>query len=462
MSKIVRLEAEAFKRIRAVEITPAGNIVQIKGANGSGKSSCLDAIAAAIGGEKLSPEVPIKRGETKAHVTVELENLIVTRRWTDKGSYLEVSGKDGGVFKSPQKILDSLVGALSFDPLSFTRLAPDKRAKLVADLVGVDLSLLDAERKKVFDERTVVNREAARLAAQVPAPVVGEVPDEEVSVEAILDELQAAEETKRANDKKRGAVAELVKKGKEKADAIVKLKADLAKAEEELAKLRADHKTASTEAKDLTDPDVAAIRAKSASLKETNASVRQKKERSRLQAAAEAKKAEADELTARLGEIDAEKEAKLKSAKFPVDGLSLSDGDLMLNGLPFDQASSAEQLRVSLAMGLALNPKLRVVLIRDGSLLDEKSLAMVAEMAKAADAQVWLETVGTEGPAGILIEDGTVAAAPVAETKGRKKKDAEPEPVPEAKAEEPQELEKTAPAFVAAPARADDDSLCPF
>jgi hypothetical protein len=79
-------------------------------------------------------------------------------------------------------------------------------------------------------------------------------------------------------------------------------------------------------------------------------------------------------------------------------------------GLPFDQASSAEQLRVSVAIAMAAHPKLRVLRIKDGSLLDERSLAMLEEMAEAADYQVWVERVDTSGAVGIVMEDGAIVA----------------------------------------------------
>ena len=109
--------------------------------------------------------------------------------------------------------------------------------------------------------------------------------------------------------------------------------------------------------------------------------------------------------------MDAEKLKQIKDAKYPLQGLSVSDsGDVLLEGLPFEQAASAEQLRASVAIGLALNPKLRVLLIRDGSLLDEDSLALLCKMAEDADAQVWLERVGTDGDVSVVIEDGMVKA----------------------------------------------------
>jgi hypothetical protein len=126
--------------------------------------------------------------------------------------------------------------------------------------------------------------------------------------------------------------------------------------------------------------------------------------------------AEAKRLDAEVTAVDRQKAEALLAAKFPVEGLGFGDTGVTLNGLPLEQASGAEQLRVSLAMGIALNPKLRVMLIRDGSLLDETSLALVGQMAERADMQVWIEMVADRGAAGVVIEDGMVEGAVAPET----------------------------------------------
>ena len=111
--------------------------------------------------------------------------------------------------------------------------------------------------------------------------------------------------------------------------------------------------------------------------------------------------------TAEIEAIDAEKAAMLAAATFPVDGLGFgADGGVTFQGVPLAQASGAERIRVSMAVALAANPEIRVVLIRDASLLDEDSMAAVVAMAEAADAQVWLERVGTADPGAVVIVDG--------------------------------------------------------
>ena len=158
----------------------------------------------------------------------------------------------------------------------------------------------------------------------------------------------------------------------------------------------------------LIDPDLADIRKRISQAEMINERVRLAKDRAALDAQLQTIKKSSEELTEKLTEIDQRKANLLSEAKFPVPGLGFDGDEVTLDDLPLQQASSAEQLRVSVAMGLSLNPKLRVMLVRDGSLLDEESLAMVAKMSEEADAQIWIEQVDRGQKVGVVIEDGHV------------------------------------------------------
>jgi hypothetical protein len=120
-------------------------------------------------------------------------------------------------------------------------------------------------------------------------------------------------------------------------------------------------------------------------------------------------------LTAQMEARAKAKQVAIASAKMPLEELSFGDGEVLYEGVPLAQVSSAERIRVSFAIAIAKNPKLRVVLLKDGPLLDETSLAMVAAMAEEADVQIWIERIG-KGPVGVLIQDGEVAAVDGVET----------------------------------------------
>ena len=124
----------------------------------------------------------------------------------------------------------------------------------------------------------------------------------------------------------------------------------------------------------------------------------------------EAEEKTSDGHNATIAALDKSKLDAIKGAKFPVDGLGFDDNGVTYNGVPFSQAGSAVRLRTSVAMAMAMNPELRVIMIRDGSLLDSKNMAIIEEMAKEHDFDIWIEKVNESGKIGIVIEDGSVVA----------------------------------------------------
>ena len=166
---------------------------------------------------------------------------------------------------------------------------------------------------------------------------------------------------------------------------------------------------------ELPEPaDTAPLRERMAKADEINAVVDQSKRRAEFMAALKAKKAESDALTKAMEDRKAKMKAEVEAANMPLPGLGLENGMVMLDGLPLDQASDADQLRLSVAIAMRSNPKLRVIRIRDGSLLDEDSLKLMAQMADENDFQVWIEQVDSSGKIGFVIEDGMLVGSSVA------------------------------------------------
>lgn len=437
--KILRLTSKNVKRLRAVEIAPDGNVVVIGGRNAQGKTSVLDSILYALGGKEVACREPVRRGAERAEVRCDLGDLIVTRTFTATGGgNLTVENKEGERLGSPQRKLDDLVGRLSFDPLAFSRMDSKSQAETLRSLVGLDFATLDGQRAALFEARTEVNREGKALRARfdaIPA-VEPDTPETEVSSAEVLKELDAAQALNAIHATERQYVAD-AENGLKNAETALRVATSQAdQTREEIARLQrrlAQEEAATARAKKdcddarytteesrrkaatLVDIDLAPIKARLASNDDTNRKVREKRARATLEKDLEDKRAESAALTAEIEAIDARKQEAVASAKFPVEGLGFdfADGGVTFGGLPFDQASSAEQLRVSVAIGLALNPTLRVLLIRDGSLLDEFSLAMIAEMAEKHDGQLWIEQVSADG-ATVVIEDGSVVGAPEA------------------------------------------------
>jgi DNA repair exonuclease SbcCD ATPase subunit len=414
MSTITKLEIENFKRLSAVSITPDGSTVVLGGKNAQGKSSVLDAIQAALGGVKHSPQDPIKHGTKGARVVLETEALVVSRKWTAKGSQLEVKGKDGSRFSSPQQMLDELWSSLTFDPSRFARMKPPEQAETLRQLVGLDFSQEDAKRQEYYDKRTDVGRELRRLqgAIEKMPEVPAGTPDTEYSVEELNEELERRIQHNRQVATKE---VELTRK-RDRATATIReieaTRARLEQLEKDLAQINAEGMAlrAEVDAFDRADEDEARQHLMNAA--KVNSAVRAKSERAKLEAELDAAMEQSEELTRKIELIDEVKAKAAAEAKYPIDGLELHDGQVTFEGVPFEQASQAQRLRVSVAMGLALNPELKVLLVRDGSYLDSEGLRIVSEMASAAGGQVWIERVSDDGKGcTVVISDGAVVEA---------------------------------------------------
>ncbi|GLU91308.1 AAA family ATPase [Agromyces sp. NBRC 114283] len=400
--QVLNLRAENYKRLKAVDITPEGNVVFIGGRNAQGKTSVLDAIWAALAGGEASraTQQPIRDGQDTAVVRLDLGDLIVTRRWTkDDSGTLTVEAPDGAKHSSPQKLLDQAIGARAFDPLAFTRLpAREQLAALVATVdLPFDPDELERERKGVYDRRTEIGRDVTKLEGQLagytqPDP---SLPEAEESAADVLAERERARSN---NEMYERAVA-----------AEKRLMEEINELEEQLREKMNNLALLQDAALQLDRPvDLAPFDERLATLEQTNARVRAQQQRAAVAAElAERKQAHAQH-TLKLQQIEQRKAAALAEVEFPVPGLSFNDTGVTFNGIPFSQASAAEQLRVSVALAMAANPTLRVLRILDGSLLDSKSLELIAELAAEHDYQVWIEVVDESGSVGFVIEDGEV------------------------------------------------------
>lgn len=404
--KIVQLTSQNVKRLKAVQITPSGEMVVIGGNNGNGKTSVLDSIMYALAGKSAVPSMPIRKGEKSAEIEVDLGDIKVVRRFTEAGgTTLKVVSKEGASFPSPQKMLDDLIGRLSFDPIEFSRMKPAEQSRTLCDLVGIDTGELDAKRKGVYEERTSVNRTVKTLESRLAGMVRhADAPDAEVSVSEAADAYNRA-----------------VLKN----DDITGLQKCIEESDAELVKLREQLEIEVRHNQQLRDGllqlgekvDTEPLRQQMQQSEATNRKVRENAAYAEQSQELEDSKGLANRLTTQIETIDIQKAKMIREAAYPIEGLGIDEeGRVMFGGIPFDQCSGAEQVRVSVAMGLAMNPKLRVLLIRDGSLLDEESLRLVSEMAHEADAQVWIERVGKGKEVEVIIEDGMVVEREAAVT----------------------------------------------
>jgi DNA repair exonuclease SbcCD ATPase subunit len=420
--KIVSLQAQNFKRLRAVQITPDpdGNLVMITGRNGQGKSSVLDSITAALCGGKALPEQPIRKGEAKSHIVVDMGDLVVERTITQKGGELKVRNGAGMQYPSPQSLLDGLLGKLAFDPLAFMRVSAKEQVNQLLQVVdlGFDPAELEGQRKALYDERTLAGREVKRLEGALQSAPQPDLPADaaEVSVAALTTEYnQRAAENRQREEALRQADL-LAAKQELKANDTEAIKAEIAKLQKMLAEAEHDATTiaiaaqqAQSAAEAMPAHDLSEITAQISGAEQHNAMVRQAHDYAAKLAELRQAVGAQDKLNLQIDALDARKAQALAGASMPVPGLGFTADGLTLNDIPLQQASASEQLRVSVAIAMALNPTLRVLTIRDGSLLDSESLKIIADMARQRDGyQVWIEQVDETGEVGIVIEDGMV------------------------------------------------------
>lgn len=412
---VQRLVVERFKRVTDVEIVPDASTptVLITGKNYQGKSSILDALETVFTGvDKRTTPRPIHEGEDTARIVAETEALVITRtfRKTAKGtdSTLVVAAKDGARYGSPQKMLDELFGSVSVDPVEFADLDPKSQRDALLRMVDLpfDLDKIDRDRAEAYAARTVANREekeAGVLAARAPIPAP-DAPVDEVSVSDLLSRLTAAQEHQRL-------LGEADRDAARKAERVRQLRAALAEAESEAsqASVVVDH-LAQQEA-----GDVGALTEQLAGLEQANAAARENarmvSDRAALVRAWKARKLAADDLDARVKALDKEKADGLAAAQFPVEGLGFNEEGVTYLGQPFQQASTAERIRVSVAVATAKPGTIRVLLVRRGESLDSENLALIGELAKEKGFQVWLEKLEEIRRIGVFhMEDGALSS----------------------------------------------------
>lgn len=440
--KILGLIAENYKRLRVVEITPKGNLVQVTGKNGQGKSSVLDAIWTGLVGKRATPEKPVRKGAAKASIQISLGSdraeLIVSRSINPDGSQtLTVEKGRGNRITSPQALLDELLGELSFDPLAFVTMKPKEQVELLRKVakLDIDVDAMNAANAADFDERTIVNRYVNRLRSEISGLVAQPgLPAERIDEAAIMAEINSVGdrnkeiENKRAERARFGMDVELAKNavvacevriGTQEAH-IADLQKELAKAKDQLAnyvnELKEDQRSLKLVSKrfsDTPEPAYLEVALLTAKLDEARTINREIDKRDRHDVVAKALKEQERKAAALTRAIDDRNEAKaaaVAAAKMPIDGLTFDDQAVLFNGVPIEQLGEAEQIQIGVKIAMAANPTLRVLRILHGEALDSDSMKLIADMAEANDYQLWIAQVDSSGKVGIVMEDGMVKA----------------------------------------------------
>jgi hypothetical protein len=425
--RVLRLEIENLKKIKVLAIEPKGNVVKISGANASGKSSTLDALMLALVGARGGPKVPVRTGADRGMVRVDLGEYVVTRQWYDKGSpkgEMWIEAKDGRRYGTPQAVLDAAMGKISFDPLAFTRMEPNQQANELRKLLDLDEPLLELKNEYDTDytTRREIKKEVEALEAQRKTlDFPADLPAKKKNVDAMIEDLakiadhntaiQRERMERESTQAKLGAIKLHIDA---RAKEIVELEMKLRIIEQAHKALLADHDTVVAEMdtwKPLPEPknatklseDIAVARA-------TNAAIERRDRAEAITREIDKKGETVAKLSQALDDNRARAERLISEAKYPLPGLGFSEGEVLYDGLPLDQASDAQKIRLSVAIAMYGNPQLRVMRIKDGSLLDDAAMKLLEEMADEHDYQIFIEIVDTSGKVGVYLVDGEVAA----------------------------------------------------
>lgn len=440
MSKIIRFTAENVKKIKAIEIFPEdlNNVVIITGKNAQGKSSVIESLWMALAGFKYpQPVNNTKTEDEESYVEIELEDLIIRRHWTsNEKSYLNVLTKDGAKYPSPQAMLDKMKGAISLDPVEFMMIGrfdkgEQKQVEYLIKALNLNTKTYDIKYKVLYDERQVINRDLTKFKSilkELPEPEVN-LPDKEISVLEITGEmqraiehnqtktrtgnlaLQALEDSRRKmNDANRieadiQSKHELIKKLQNEINALDKTKITYMQQSNDL-KLRSEELYKQAENIALIDIDNFQMQINEA--EKTNQKIRARNKRTEIEAEADELFAESEKKTGEMEEIKRQKAELISRANFPIEGLTYDENGIFVNGIPLVQLSESEQFRFSALISMVANPDLKVIATKHGSIFDEEKLALLIEMIKEKDYQIWIERVDENKLPAVIIEEGKV------------------------------------------------------
>lgn len=391
--RIVNLYAKNFKILKAIDITPEEDCVIISGKNGAGKSSVIDTIWFALEARaaKKSIPTPLRTGQDSGFIELNLGDYIVKRKFDNNGSTLKIT-QNGNVVPSPQKLLDGFIGSLSFDPWEFTRMKASEQRRMLSDTLfnitdgEVDLAHFDARRQVIFDQRTEDNRQKKTLVTllNTMAPPTDVDPTDEVSIDDLVEEIDISNRYEALKAREESLINELTSVRTSMKQLNVQ------RSSEEIRQLLSE-------------------------LEQSNKRAREVQKYNKTKNSLDSLEKEIGAKNDAIELIDIEKAEALEKSALPITDLTIEeDGLYFINkdgdNVPFCQASSAQQLRVSTALAMAANPTLRVIRIADGSLMDDDSMEIIRNMAEDDDFQIWIEHASrNDGDRlGVYIEEGEI------------------------------------------------------
>lgn len=418
--KITALEAENVKRIKAVALTPSPTgLTLVGGNNNQGKTSVLDALAWALGGDRFRPDAAQRDGAiAPAHLKVTLSNGVVVER---KGKNASLTVTDPTGRRSGQQLLNAFVEPLALDLPRFMDASDKEKADILLRIIGIgaELHTRDLEIKGLYDKRTFTGQLAAQKKHFAEEMIsYPEAPDEPVSASELIRQQQDILARNGENQRLRAQYAELEQQVQQCVDELKRTRERIATLQQLADELDAKHtklfnqrETARKTVSQLQDESTAELEASIRDIEETNRKVRANLEKSRAEDEAAQYASDYDKLTGQIEDKRAERMALLNGADLPLPGLSVEDGVLTYNGKRWRDMSGSDQLRVATAIVRRLNPDCGFVLLDKLEQMDLTTLTEFAAWLEAEGLQAIATRVSTGSECQIIIEDGMVKDA---------------------------------------------------
>lgn len=410
MIKINKLEIENVKRVKAVKIEPTANGLTILGGkNNQGKTSILDSIAWALGGNRYKPSQANRDGSmAPPYLSLTLSNgLVVERR--GKNSDLKVIDPNGE--KAGQQLLNSFVEELAIDLPKFMNSTSGEKAKILLQIIGVgdQLIQLEKEDKELYNQRHTIGQIADQKQKYAnEQPYYADAPKEPISISELLQQQQAILAKNGENQRKRESVRQFEVQYTQQAQEVERLKQLLSTAEMALAQTASNLETAKKSALDLHDESTEELEANLQQIDEINRKVRANGDKDKAEMDAADYRNQYDKLTKQINEVRKRKADLLDNANLPLEGLSVKEGELIYNGQAWDNMSGADQLRVSTAIVRKLKPDCGFILLDKLEQMDIDTLNEFGAWLEAEGLQAIATRVGTGDECSIIIEDGYV------------------------------------------------------
>ena len=409
--KINKLEIENVKRIRAVKVEPSLNgLTIIGGKNNQGKTSVLDSIAWALGGERFKPSQATRQGSVippTLHIVMN-NGLVVERK--GKNSTLKVTDPSGQ--KAGQQLLKEFVEELALNLPKFMNSSGREKAQTLLQIIGVGdaLDTLENEEKELYNERLYIGRTADQKEKYAKEqPFYPDVPKELVSPTELIKQQQEILARNGENQRKRDNLETLQYQ-------CVRLNTDIAELEETLKEKRQalelvenDIEIAKMSVADLQDQSTAELEDSIANIEEINRKVRANLDKDKAEGDALHYRNQYNELTKKIDEARDKKTRLLESAELPLPELSVKDGELVYKGQKWDNMSGSDQLRVATAIVRKLNPNCGFVLLDKLEQMDMDTLQEFGAWLEAEGLQAIATRVSTGNECSVIIEDGYVA-----------------------------------------------------